>query len=128
MTDEGSAAGPNAVERGASAVSTATSSSHPVSRGTDAVAAKFGNDQAGGKAALIAYYGLFALFPLLLLMATVLGFVLAGLPGVAKHLLNTPHSANFPIIGAQLPSVEHSTVRAHQAHQGQHTRRCRRSS
>jgi hypothetical protein len=27
-----------------------------------AVAQKFGNDQAGGKAALMAYYGLFALF------------------------------------------------------------------
>ena len=29
-----------------------------------AVLQKFGNDQAGSKAALIAYYGLFALFPL----------------------------------------------------------------
>ena len=28
-----------------------------------AVLQKFGNDQAGSKAALIAYYGLFALFP-----------------------------------------------------------------
>ena len=43
-----------------------------------AVAQKFGNDQAGGKAALMAYYGLFALFPLLLLLATVLGLVLGG--------------------------------------------------
>ncbi|MGH3150206.1 MAG: hypothetical protein ACRDOB_05700, partial [Streptosporangiaceae bacterium] len=39
-----------------------------------AVAQKFGDDQAGGKAALMAYYGLFALFPLLLLLATILGF------------------------------------------------------
>jgi hypothetical protein len=36
-----------------------------------AVAQKFGNDQAGGKAALMAYYGLFALFPLLLLLVTI---------------------------------------------------------
>ena len=39
---------------------------------------KSGNDQAGSKAALIAYYGLFALFPLLLLFTTILGYVLHG--------------------------------------------------
>ena len=32
-----------------------------------AVIQKYGNDQAGARAALVAYYGLFALFPLLLL-------------------------------------------------------------
>lgn len=45
-----------------------------------AVSQKFGNDQAGGKAALMAYYGLFALFPLLLLFATILGWVLSDHP------------------------------------------------
>ena len=39
---------------------------------------KFGNDQAGSRAALIAYYGLFAIFPLLLLFTTILGYVLHG--------------------------------------------------
>jgi YihY family inner membrane protein len=72
-----------------------------------AVMQKFGNDQAGGKAALIAYYGLFALFPLLLLMATILGFVLGGHPAVQKHLLTTA-LANFPIIGSQLQSDTHA--------------------
>ena len=43
-----------------------------------AVMQKFGNDQAGGKATFMAYYGLFALFPLLLLFATLLGFALRG--------------------------------------------------
>ena len=41
-----------------------------------AVIQKFGNDQAGSKAALVAYYGLFALFPLLLLFTTILGYTL----------------------------------------------------
>ena len=48
-----------------------------------AVVQKFGNDQAGGKAALMAYYGLFALFPLLLLLATILGFALFFLEGAS---------------------------------------------
>ena len=51
-----------------------------------AVAQKFGNDQAGGKAALMAYYGLFALFPLLLLLATILGFALSGDPALREQL------------------------------------------
>ena len=50
-----------------------------------AVVQKFGNDQAGGKAALMAYYGLFALFPLLLL-ATILGFALSGDPALFLFL------------------------------------------
>jgi YihY family inner membrane protein len=72
-----------------------------------AVAQKFGNDQAGGKAALMAYYGLFALFPLLLLFATILGWVLAGHPAWQKQLLNSAF-ANFPIIGSQLQGDTHS--------------------
>jgi YihY family inner membrane protein len=66
-----------------------------------AVIQKFGNDQAGGKAALIAYYGLFALFPLLLLFATITGWLLSGHPEWRNSLLN-PAVANFPIVGSQL--------------------------
>jgi YihY family inner membrane protein len=72
-----------------------------------AVVQKFGNDQAGGKAALIAYYGLFALFPLLLLLSTVLGFVLAGHTALQQNLLSSALS-NFPIIGTQLQSDTHA--------------------
>jgi uncharacterized BrkB/YihY/UPF0761 family membrane protein len=43
-----------------------------------AVIRKFGNDQAGNLAALIAYYAFFSIFPLLLVFATILGFVLQG--------------------------------------------------
>ena len=66
-----------------------------------AVIKKFSNDNAGNLAALIAYYGFFALFPLLLLFTTVLGFVLQGNPSAESSVI---HSAlgQFPIIGSQL--------------------------
>jgi Virulence factor BrkB len=71
-----------------------------------AVMQKFGNDQAGGKAALMAYYGLFALFPLLLLLATVLGFVLAGNPALRDQIINTA-VGKIPVIGDQIRSEVH---------------------
>ena len=71
-----------------------------------AVMQKFGNDQAGSKAALIAYYGLFALFPLLLLLATVLGFVLSGNPALRDQLINSA-LGHFPVIGDQIRSEVH---------------------
>lgn len=71
-----------------------------------AVVQKFGNDQAGGKAALIAYYGLFALFPLLLLFATVLGYTLRGNKKLQTDLINSA-LGSFPIIGPQLRSHTH---------------------
>ena len=45
-----------------------------------AVIRKFGNDQAGNLAALMAYYAFFSIFPLLLVFTTILGFVLQGDP------------------------------------------------
>jgi hypothetical protein len=54
-----------------------------------AVVQKFGNDQAGGKAALMAYYGLFALFPLLLLFATLIGYALPGNPELQAKLIDS---------------------------------------
>jgi YihY family inner membrane protein len=71
-----------------------------------AVVQKFGNDQAGSKAALMAYYGLFALFPLLLLLATVLGFALSGNPALREQLIDSA-LGNFPVIGDQLRSEVH---------------------
>ena len=71
-----------------------------------AVVQKFGNDQAGGKAALMAYYGLFALFPLLLLLATVLGFAVSGNPQLREQLIDSA-LGYFPVIGDQLRSEVH---------------------
>jgi YihY family inner membrane protein len=80
---------------------------HPVLALPIAVMQKFGNDQAGGKAVQIAYYGLFSLFPLLLLLATVLGYLLNGHPQIQKDILNSAIS-DFPIIGPSLQGNTHS--------------------
>jgi YihY family inner membrane protein len=69
-----------------------------------AVLQKFGNDQAGTKAALVAYYGLFALFPLLLLLTTILGFVFKHNPGLQHQILHSALS-QIPVIGTQLKTV-----------------------
>ena len=61
-----------------------------------AVVKKFADDQAGKLAALIAYYGFFSLFPLLLLFATILGFVLNGNPS-AQHAVLHSALSQFPI-------------------------------
>jgi membrane protein len=49
---------------------------HPAWAVPMAVIRKFGNDQAGSLAALLAYYAFFSIFPLLLVFSTILGFVL----------------------------------------------------
>jgi membrane protein len=67
-----------------------------------AVAQKFGEDQAGNLAALIAYYAFLSVFPLLLAMVTVLGYVLAGSPELRQALYSSAIS-QFPLIGQQDP-------------------------
>lgn len=62
---------------------------------------KFADDQGSYLAALIAYYGFLSLFPLLLLLVTILGFVLQGDPGLQEQLLDSA-LAQFPVIGSQL--------------------------
>jgi membrane protein len=66
-----------------------------------AVLRKFSDDQAGNAAALIAFFGFFSLFPLLLLFVTVLGFVLQSHPG-AEHAVLDSALSQFPIVGASL--------------------------
>ncbi len=62
---------------------------------------KFGDDEAGSMAALIAYYGFVSLFPLLLVLVTVLGFVLEGDRKTQEEVLHST-LGQFPIIGDQL--------------------------
>jgi membrane protein len=67
-----------------------------------AVIKKSSDDSGGSLAALVAYYGFFSLFPLLLVFATVVGFVLSGHP----HTQSTvEHSITnqFPSVGKSLP-------------------------
>ncbi len=66
-----------------------------------AVVKKFGDDQAGQLAALIAYYGFVSLFPLLLVLVTILGFVLQGEPGEQKKILDGA-LGQFPLVSDQL--------------------------
>ncbi len=63
-----------------------------------AVYKKFGDDQAGNLAALISYYAFFSIFPLLLALVTVLGYVLAGNPSL-EHQVFSSALGSFPIIG-----------------------------
>jgi YihY family inner membrane protein len=71
------------------------------------VVKKFGDDQAGYLAALVAYYAFFSLFPLLLVFVTVLGFVLGNNPELQDKIVNSVIS-QFPIIGDQIKDNVHS--------------------
>jgi YihY family inner membrane protein len=72
-----------------------------------AVVKKFGDDQAGMLAALIAYYGFLSLFPLLLVLFTVLGLVAGNDPSI-QHQVTHSALAQFPIIGNQLGNNIHA--------------------
>ena len=72
-----------------------------------AVIYKFTDDQGSYLAALITYYGFLSLFPLLLLLVTVLGFVLQNNPDLQERLLDSA-LAQFPVIGSQLRDNVHS--------------------
>lgn len=66
-----------------------------------AIVKKFGDDGANRAAALIAWWGFFSLFPLLLLFTAVLGFVLAGDPSAQESIRDSALS-NFPVLGPTL--------------------------
>lgn len=66
-----------------------------------AVIKKYADDQGPELAGLIAFYGFVSLFPLLLVLVTVLGFVMHGNPGEQEKILNGA-LGKFPILGDQL--------------------------
>lgn len=66
---------------------------------------KFGEDEGGSMVSLIAYRAFFSLFPLLLLMTTILGYALAGDEELREEVVNGTLS-QFPIIGNQLKGGE----------------------
>lgn len=66
-----------------------------------AVAYKFTEDQGPYLAALITYYGFLALFPLLLLLTSILGFVLQDNVDLQQRILDSTIS-QFPVIGDEL--------------------------
>jgi len=65
------------------------------------VAKKFGDDQAGNLAALVAYYAFFSLFPLLLLLTTAVGFVLADDEAAQQSVVDSVLD-KFPGLSDQL--------------------------
>lgn len=69
-----------------------------------AVWSKFKDDRAGNLAALIAYYAFAALFPLLLLLVTVLSIVLRNDPSLQASLVDSA-VAQYPVIG---PEIQHN--------------------
>lgn len=66
-----------------------------------AVVYKFFDDQGNYLAAIVTYYAFIAIFPLMLLGSSILGFFLDGNPELQRELLNSAFS-QFPIIGDQL--------------------------
>jgi membrane protein len=72
-----------------------------------AVVKKFGDDQAGRLAALIAYYAFFSIFPLMLVLVTVLGYVLRGDPQLRQSIIHSAIS-QFPVIGTKIEDNVHA--------------------
>jgi membrane protein len=70
-----------------------------------AVVYKFFDDQGGYLAAVLTYYAFVAIFPMLLIGSSVLGFVLQGHPSLQQDIL-TSALAQFPIVGDQLGRPE----------------------
>ena len=68
---------------------------------------KFGDDQAGNLAALVAYYAFASIFPLLLVLVTVLDLVLSHNPAARERVINSA-LAGFPVIGNQLKQNVHA--------------------
>jgi YihY family inner membrane protein len=72
-----------------------------------AVAKKFGDDQAGNLAALVAYYGFFSLFPLLLAFVTILSMALRGNDTLQQRIEGSA-LAQLPVVGAQVSQNVHT--------------------
>jgi YihY family inner membrane protein len=75
-----------------------------------AVIKKFGDDRGGSLAALLTFYGFLSLFPLLLLLVTILGFI-GGNDHSFFHRVEASAFSQFPIVGSKLSSNIHQLHR-----------------
>jgi YihY family inner membrane protein len=82
---------------------------HPALAFPFAVIKKFGDDRASQLAALIAYYGFFSLFPLLLVFVTVAAFVLDGNSDLQGRLIDSVLE-QFPVVGTEIGGVIDDSV------------------
>src|SRR6185437_14488306 len=73
-----------------------------------AVIKKFGDDEAAYEGALITYYGFLSLFPLLLVITSVLQLVARHNPAFRDRVVES-FNAYFPIVGNQLQENVHSS-------------------
>lgn len=74
---------------------------HPVVGLPLAVTYKFNDDQGSYLAVVVTHYATLAIFPLLLVSTSVLGFLLQGDPGLERTVLASA-LAEFPVVGTQL--------------------------
>jgi YihY family inner membrane protein len=72
-----------------------------------AVVKKFGEDSSSNLAVLITYYTFFSIFPLLLALSSILGFVLSGNPSWQRKIQDSAVH-QFPLIKGPLP--QHGSV------------------
>lgn len=84
---------------------------HAVTAFPVGVAKKFGDDNGGVLAAGLAHTAFVSLFPLLLVLVTILGLVAAGSAGLRQSALNAV-AQQFPLIGRQLASNVHELRRS----------------
>ncbi|MEY2425381.1 MAG: hypothetical protein QOI61_953 [Actinomycetota bacterium] len=71
-----------------------------------AVVKKFGDDRGGSLAALLAYHAFLAVFPLLLLLTTALGYLIDKNSSISRAILDSA-LRDFPIVGPQLTRSVH---------------------
>jgi YihY family inner membrane protein len=71
---------------------------------------KYGNDNGGALAARLTFAGLTTIFPLLLLLVTLLAIVLADHPGLRSTVLNSAYG-QIPVVGRDLASNIHTMKR-----------------
>jgi membrane protein len=74
-----------------------------------AVLKKFGDDRASQLAALIAYYGFFSLFPLLLVFVVVAAFVMEGNRDLQQRLIDSVLD-QFPVVGTEIGRIIQESV------------------
>ena len=70
------------------------------------VCKKFGDDRGGSLAALLTFYGFLSLFPLLLLLVTILGFFGGSEHSFVQRVENSAFS-QFPVVGTKLSTNIH---------------------
>jgi YihY family inner membrane protein len=79
---------------------------HALTAVPSAVVHKYSDDQAGRLSAQISYAAFLAIFPLLLVLLTVVGIFLRGHPGLQDDIINSA-LRQFPVLGADLKKNVH---------------------